>query len=893
MHKIIKLSLLSFIAILLVATPVFAYLYRAPLTIVESNGTAYSMLPWMVRANNQWMADNGFMEADALDTRVQTLGGLNKPHMVTGVRTLSAVPVLANSQTNLYFVTGESDLSGLDVIIGYDGYVTIPDDASIELGNNFEVEWKGWIDTSSGSDKNLVYKEYALKTRISAGGSISSVVATSGYSGQIGASADDCFRRLNADNFSLVQTAPAVGYIAAGNQQCGVGLRFTNIAIAQGGTIDGAYLTFTCKTTKAVTTVNSKIKGEDIDTALTFTDSANFDARDKTTAVVTWSPGAWTADAEYDSPDIKAIIQEVVDRPGWSSGNDLVIFWEDFDDLSSAGAYRNHYSWNDDPAKAPELHILLPLTVTAVNVTSGEHTVTVKTELKTETFYPDAGVNSVDGHAYHGIVAGTLLWDDLATGVGTGASDVATVMRVLRWDNHTDANEYEMLFRGISLFDTSGLPDDAVVVSATLSIYGLGKTDPNADTPNLNVYSSAPVADNAIVAGDFDSLGSTAFCDTPITYAGYNVAGYNDFVLNATGRAAVDVAGVSKFGFRNVNYDVANNPPVWASGSTTYMNAYTIEEGVDKAPKLEVSYYELVIYIDAVEEDRETLGAGVPDNSNDWAIMENNCIPYMEYMTIDVSSVEKLKYLPTDMITDTQQDGTADAGSSDVKLIDAELDQADDYWNLARLIITDTTDDLAPKGETAVVTDFLQATDELQFAALTAGIDAGDTYDVSFGTLEDETGTNDGTVTWGHNPTGVEVELGSMVSSGQPAIGVTIEDIPGSVLPEATVSDWFGDGTVGGSILTNPIRPFITMVSDNTDLTEILVWRWMGVALLLFLAVASARLLRGHLGITSIIVAAAMGGLVSVDHNIFPLWLLVMAVGMFIGGLVAERSPSL
>lgn len=238
-------------------------------------------------------------------------------------------------------------------------------------------------------------------------------------------------------------------------------------------------------------------------------------------------------------------------------------------------------------------------------------------------------------------------------------------------------------------------------------------------------------------------------------------------------------------------------------------------------------------------------------------------------------------------------DGVADAGSSDVKIIDAALTQANDYWNFARLVITNTDDHLAPEGEQEVITDFIAATDELQFDALTANVEAGDTYTVDFGTLVDRAGSNDGRITWGNNPSGVSVTIGSMASSGQPSVGEAIEDIPGSVLPEATVSDWYGDGTVGGSILTNPVRPFITMVSDNTDLTEILVWRWLGGALLLFVAVASARILRGHLGITIIIVSATMAGLVSVDHNIFPLWMLVLAVGMFIGGVVAERSPSL
>jgi len=75
--------------------------------------------------------------------------------------------------------------------------------------------------------------------------------------------------------------------------------------------------------------------------------------------------------------------------------------------------------------------------------------------------------------------------------------------------------------------------------------------------------------------------------------------------------------------------------------------------------------------------------------------------------------------------------GIADAGSSNVKIIDAELTQEDDYWNLASLVITSTTDGLAPEGEIATITDFIAATDELQFAALSVAVNTGDTYTVA------------------------------------------------------------------------------------------------------------------------------------------------------------------
>ncbi|MHA3962388.1 MAG: LamG-like jellyroll fold domain-containing protein, partial [Candidatus Thorarchaeota archaeon SMTZ1-45] len=40
---------------------------------------------------------------------------------------------------------------------------------------------------------------------------------------------------------------------------------------------------------------------------------------------VYWRPTTWTANGRYDTPDIAALIQEVVSRPGWQSGNYICI----------------------------------------------------------------------------------------------------------------------------------------------------------------------------------------------------------------------------------------------------------------------------------------------------------------------------------------------------------------------------------------------------------------------------------------------------------------------------------------------------------------------------------------------------------------------------------------
>jgi len=81
------------------------------------------------------------------------------------------------------------------------------------------------------------------------------------------------------------------------------------------------------------------------------------------------------------------------------------------------------------------------------------------------------------------------------------------------------------------------------------------------------------------------------------------------------------------------------------------------------------------------------------------------------------------------------------------------------------------------------------------------------------------------------------------------------------------------------------------MLSDNSTMTEIQAWRLLALALILLVAATTARAVGRHQGLTMISVGTAIGAMVA--FTIFPLWTLIFAIGMFIGGLVMERSPSL
>src|SRR3972149_6586892 len=115
-----------------------------------------------------------------------------------------------------------------------------------------------------------------------------------------------------------------------------IGMRFQNIAIPPGATITNAQIQFAVDQTDNQNPSSIIFKGQDLDNAPTFNGGGGtFDisGRTPTTASVTWSPPNWNtagqAGPDQLTPNLSSIIQEIVDRGGWVSGNSLVIMTDD------------------------------------------------------------------------------------------------------------------------------------------------------------------------------------------------------------------------------------------------------------------------------------------------------------------------------------------------------------------------------------------------------------------------------------------------------------------------------------------------------------------------------------------------------------------------------------
>ncbi|NLX97378.1 MAG: cadherin-like domain-containing protein, partial [Rhodopirellula sp.] len=133
-----------------------------------------------------------------------------------------------------------------------------------------------------------------------------------------------------------------------------VGMRFNGVDIPPGALIQSAYLQLQADETGSAAT-SLRIYGQANDNATTFTSTGgNISSRVKTTASVPWSPAAWNVRSEAGlnqrTPDLAAVIQEIVDRPGWAAGNSLALI------VTGTGT-RTAESFDGLPSAAPLLHV--------------------------------------------------------------------------------------------------------------------------------------------------------------------------------------------------------------------------------------------------------------------------------------------------------------------------------------------------------------------------------------------------------------------------------------------------------------------------------------------------------------------------------------------------------
>lgn len=138
------------------------------------------------------------------------------------------------------------------------------------------------------------------------------------WNGTIAASADDA----REDAGTPVVTGANVTIDATNRYG---GLRFQGVPAAQGDTIEaGTYLAVYVPSL-TYDSPDVTLWGQAIDDAPAFTTAANnISGRTATAETVVWT-ATDIGTGVKNSPELAAIIQEIVNRPGWAAGNDIVL----------------------------------------------------------------------------------------------------------------------------------------------------------------------------------------------------------------------------------------------------------------------------------------------------------------------------------------------------------------------------------------------------------------------------------------------------------------------------------------------------------------------------------------------------------------------------------------
>lgn len=137
---------------------------------------------------------------------------------------------------------------------------------------------------------------------------------------------------------------------------------------------------------------------------------------------------------------------------------------------------------------------------------------------------------------------------------------------------------------GFLSFDTSSLPDGAIITAVTLSLYGDTDSSDTDFTINARAYDwGAALATGDWVAGA--SLSGNTLLATFAT-SGFSTSGYNDFTSEAAFLAAINTTGITYIILSSSRHEGNNTP----AGDEYVLWNTADETGTSKDPKLTITY---------------------------------------------------------------------------------------------------------------------------------------------------------------------------------------------------------------------------------------------------------------------------------------------------------------
>jgi len=182
-----------------------------------------------------------------------------------------------------------------------------------------------------------------------------STLSSASNTWQISTGSDDAEEK-DDDSHDVKISEPDLELGQKGDKAQIVGFRFQNLEIPAGATVLSASIQFIGRLDKTLNDnpISLTIRGQESDNPATFTEAdSDISSRPDTAAAVSWVPPDWTngeTGMNARTPDLQTIVQEIVDRPGWTSGNAMA-----FKITGSGG--RRAWSYNGSSGDAARLSV--------------------------------------------------------------------------------------------------------------------------------------------------------------------------------------------------------------------------------------------------------------------------------------------------------------------------------------------------------------------------------------------------------------------------------------------------------------------------------------------------------------------------------------------------------
>ncbi|MFT5025200.1 MAG: hypothetical protein ACI9L7_001139, partial [Candidatus Azotimanducaceae bacterium] len=181
-----------------------------------------------------------------------------------------------------------------------------------------------------------------------------SVASAQTFQGQILSSSDDAEEKFNGTTVTTSSSDIELVYDTWNDQGLQtIGLRFDDVTIPANATVSNAYIQFTADGDYSGN-LTMTISGEDIAISNSFSSSfSNISNRIPTTENVLWTlTTSWNdeqAGLTQRTPDLSAIVTEVLSSNGWQSGNPVTFI---ITGTGSETARRRAYSFDENSTKA-------------------------------------------------------------------------------------------------------------------------------------------------------------------------------------------------------------------------------------------------------------------------------------------------------------------------------------------------------------------------------------------------------------------------------------------------------------------------------------------------------------------------------------------------------------